>query len=280
MEKTSIGEKIVTLRKKKGCTQADLGAYLNISYQAVSKWERGESFPDFQTMSRIAQFFDVPITYFEDGYDAETATTTTKEPFEGVIRQDSLGFCKECGRIIREGEEWAKEPYLLCKTCHERQEQERLEEEERIRREEEEDRASRRAIAVSTRNRGYWIGGIVTAVLLALSLFGAVGSENVWADVGYSLLGSVLLFSFITQLVWGGAVRNVASWGGAVMGTPGVIFDLSLDGLLFLVAVKLGFAILRFLVFLCTTAFVLLLAFCMSPFTFLFAANRVHNECH
>ena len=63
----SIGEKIVELRKVKGCTQADLGAYLNISYQAVSKWERGESCPDFTTMSKLAQYFGVPINYFEEG---------------------------------------------------------------------------------------------------------------------------------------------------------------------------------------------------------------------
>ena len=69
----SIGAKILALRKARGYTQADLGAYLNISYQAVSKWERGESFPDFITMSRIAQFFNVPITYFEEGGDGETA---------------------------------------------------------------------------------------------------------------------------------------------------------------------------------------------------------------
>ena len=62
----TIGAKIVSLRKTKGITQADLGAVLNVSYQAVSKWERDESCPDFVTLSRMAQFFNVPISYFEE----------------------------------------------------------------------------------------------------------------------------------------------------------------------------------------------------------------------
>ena len=43
------GEKIASLRKAKGMTQAELGAELNVTFQAVSKWERGESYPDFAT---------------------------------------------------------------------------------------------------------------------------------------------------------------------------------------------------------------------------------------
>ena len=66
METTEhIGFKIAALRRKKGCTQAELGMHLNISAQAVSKWERGESCPDFDTLCRLASFFEVPISYFE-----------------------------------------------------------------------------------------------------------------------------------------------------------------------------------------------------------------------
>ena len=65
MDNITIGAKIYALRKAKGVTQADLGEYLNISYQAVSKWERDEACPDFETISRIAKYFNVPIAYFE-----------------------------------------------------------------------------------------------------------------------------------------------------------------------------------------------------------------------
>ena len=41
-----VGAKISTLRKSKQLTQNELGERLNISFQAVSKWERGETLPD------------------------------------------------------------------------------------------------------------------------------------------------------------------------------------------------------------------------------------------
>ena len=73
------GEKIASLRKAKGMTQAELGAELNVTFQAVSKWERGESYPDFDTMSRLAKLFGVPLSYFENDEDGaqETAAAVT-----------------------------------------------------------------------------------------------------------------------------------------------------------------------------------------------------------
>ena len=57
----NVANKIVKLRKAKGMTQSDLGKELNVTYQAVSKWERDESQPDFDTICKIAKIFGVPI---------------------------------------------------------------------------------------------------------------------------------------------------------------------------------------------------------------------------
>ena len=43
VDSVQVGKQIAALRKAKGLTQNDLGERLNISYQAVSKWERGVS---------------------------------------------------------------------------------------------------------------------------------------------------------------------------------------------------------------------------------------------
>ncbi len=43
MNTEKIGEHIASLRKEKGLTQSDLGERLGVSFQAVSKWERGIS---------------------------------------------------------------------------------------------------------------------------------------------------------------------------------------------------------------------------------------------
>lgn len=55
----NIGQKIKALRKKQDVTQEKLAAYLNISYQAVSKWENGTALPDITLLPQIASFFGV-----------------------------------------------------------------------------------------------------------------------------------------------------------------------------------------------------------------------------
>lgn len=56
-----IDKRLRELRAKRGNTQEDLAAFLNISYQAVSKWERAESIPDTVLLPRIATYYDVTV---------------------------------------------------------------------------------------------------------------------------------------------------------------------------------------------------------------------------
>ncbi len=50
-------------RKKKGLTQEQIAEALNISYQAVSKWETAASLPDVSMLTIIADYFGVSIDY-------------------------------------------------------------------------------------------------------------------------------------------------------------------------------------------------------------------------
>ena len=63
MKEISISNNIANLRKKKGITQEQLAIALNISPQAVSKWETNTSQPDTQMLPLIAKYFDVSIDY-------------------------------------------------------------------------------------------------------------------------------------------------------------------------------------------------------------------------
>lgn len=54
-----LGEKIKTLRKQKNISQEVFANYLGVSYQAVSKWECGNTMPDVMLIPAIASFFGV-----------------------------------------------------------------------------------------------------------------------------------------------------------------------------------------------------------------------------
>jgi len=57
----NIGENIKNLRKRKEITQEDLAEYLDISFQSISKWERGDGFPDITMLPDLADFFNISI---------------------------------------------------------------------------------------------------------------------------------------------------------------------------------------------------------------------------
>ena len=69
MKEINISKNIADLRKRKGITQEQLAGALNISPQAISKWETNTSFPDTQTLPLIATYFEVSIDYLFYGED-------------------------------------------------------------------------------------------------------------------------------------------------------------------------------------------------------------------
>ena len=54
-----LGEKIKSLRKQKNISQEVFANYLGVSFQAVSKWENGNTMPDVTMIPAIASFFAV-----------------------------------------------------------------------------------------------------------------------------------------------------------------------------------------------------------------------------
>ena len=55
----NIGEKIVVLRKRNKLSQDDLAKKMNISRQAVSRWEQGLSIPDIDSLKNLKNIFKV-----------------------------------------------------------------------------------------------------------------------------------------------------------------------------------------------------------------------------
>lgn len=57
----NFGEKLKSLRKQKNISQEKLAQYLNVSFQAVSKWENSSTYPDIVLLPEIARFFGITI---------------------------------------------------------------------------------------------------------------------------------------------------------------------------------------------------------------------------
>ena len=96
-----IGEKIKSFRKKRDITQEQLAEYLNISFQSVSKWERGEAYPDIIMLPKIALFFDVTTDELLC-VDKVKADHEIGEYIRRKHEAQSVGHTKEAIEIMRE----------------------------------------------------------------------------------------------------------------------------------------------------------------------------------
>jgi len=67
MDMKLVGTQIACLRKQKGLTQNDLGERLGISFQAVSKWERGETLPDTALLPDLANALETSVDHILAG---------------------------------------------------------------------------------------------------------------------------------------------------------------------------------------------------------------------
>ena len=63
----SVGERILELRKAAGISQLDISHALDISRQAVSKWENDASSPDVMNLIKLADLLDTDVEYLATG---------------------------------------------------------------------------------------------------------------------------------------------------------------------------------------------------------------------
>ncbi|MBR5266172.1 MAG: helix-turn-helix transcriptional regulator [Clostridia bacterium] len=59
----TFAEKLLSMRKKQGMSQEELAEKLEVSRQAVSRWEQGSAMPDMINLSKISKLFGVTADY-------------------------------------------------------------------------------------------------------------------------------------------------------------------------------------------------------------------------
>lgn len=104
----TLGEKLQELRKKAGMSQDSLAEQLDVSRQAVSKWERDEAMPETDKLLRIARLFGVTTDYLLNNdippYQTNHGDSTNRilQRLERFIRQHGYkgGYCMAAGGVM------------------------------------------------------------------------------------------------------------------------------------------------------------------------------------
>lgn len=89
MEKEKLGAFVCELRKEKQMTQKEMAEKLGITDKAISKWERGLSYPDISMLEPIAELFDVSVMELLQGQRIQKETILTVQEAQKMV-DDSL----------------------------------------------------------------------------------------------------------------------------------------------------------------------------------------------
>ena len=135
---------------------------------------------------------------------------------------------------------------------------------------------------MSKRTHSFIWGGLGGALFIALGLYSSISTGD-FSNLGIFAVLGLMVFSLISCLILqnnfiGDMIAEIFSWGFVTM--PGLIFTLDLDGLLWLITVKLLFWILGFILAAICGILAIVLALIVSVFVYPFALykNIKHGE--
>ncbi len=289
-----LGKKIAFHRKRLDLTQTELGEKLNVTAQAVSKWENGISDPDLGTLHRLSKIFGVSTDELiaDDEAERETATAAEEQlsateetretesaeeaapvvvPVVPISPQTSapaqepaprviVGYCNDCKKPIYQGDKYDV-PYtrglqsVVCEQCMRKRKESRQNAELAA-----EQRAFKRSMI--------W-GGLTAALIIAITLtvtFCLSDYTMLWG-----LLIAVGAFTFVAQCFWGEWLFEFMCFFFRSFRMPGVIFTLDIDGIVWAITVKFLLGCLSALLSGILALFGVLLSLFLSLFTFPFA---------
>ena len=96
-------EKIALLRKEKGLSQLEVAEKLNVSRQAISRWEVGAAMPSTDNLKYLGELYDVPVdVLLNDGQDLlawqEEQQKREQEPSDGLPETEHRAASSPSGK--------------------------------------------------------------------------------------------------------------------------------------------------------------------------------------
>ncbi len=243
----NIGNNITEYRKKMNLTQKDLGDMLNVSPQAVSKWENGQAEPDTSTIKRLCQIFrittDELLGLEEPAHETAAAAATAEQPVQTVqqiVEQKIInGYCEMCKKPVGPNEYVVTgggrtSQHIYCNECNAKRIHSAC-----VGEYEEYKRQNRKSLILGT------LIGIGAAAIFCILFMLIIKLEPLWGAAIIAVGVFIGYTAFGIQVFWeDSVVPDIFFFFLKSFRMPGVIFTLDLDGIIFLILVKVGGAIL------------------------------------
>ena len=99
MDAIKTGTLIAQARREKNMTQKELSELLHVTDRAVSKWERGLSFPDVSLLEPLAGALGLTLTELLDGERAALAPETDERPLREILQLSKAALRKKSTKL-------------------------------------------------------------------------------------------------------------------------------------------------------------------------------------
>lgn len=266
----TLGQKIKKFRNEKKLTQKDIAEQLNVSFQTVSKWENDENEPDIYTLKKLSKIFNCSLDCLLSNEEDNKEVSETKEESKEVpvnketivIHQKEIHTCAKCGKNISEEElvsedDTKTERYgsatrsvSVAQTYYHKKCLSQI----KIERAKQEEIAKKRKASKSRKiSIGWSIAACVVTLVISLMVLLSTEPYNQTLKPIFAVLISVGLgygiFAMVYCVLSGSYIVYVFLWCSKLtIKFPGLIFSWNLDGFIWLIGMKILFAILGFLI--------------------------------
>lgn len=264
----NYGELISKQRKSKGFSQAQLAEMLFVSPQAVSKWENNHSEPDLATLKKISEILDIPVDRFFE---------VTGETLKSSVETTDQFYCWVTGKELNSDEMYEFEPVPISKEG-----KEMLDKEEAFLVNHETRDLTVKMSNVNKKQVSFIVGTIIGFILMVIFVISAFTNETTPTPVADAFIAGVfglLLITFLSQMFYDSWLRGdfFFAFIGKTIRMPGLIFELSIDGVIWLIIVK---GILWFITIIFTVVVFLLgflISLVVSPFSYIYELINIRK---
>lgn len=116
VNKTDVGKRISRLRKNLGYSQAEFAEILDVSPQAVSKWETGLTLPAIEVLLNISWICKTSINNILEGDDYIECDVVGID--RGLLRLNKFLVCPECKKPLKLNTQNLKTLFFECENIH------------------------------------------------------------------------------------------------------------------------------------------------------------------
>ena len=263
----NYGQRIAQLRKNANLTQAQLGEKLNVSAQAVSKWENSQSEPDLTTIRKMCALFGISTdVFFEIEKQVENGDA------KAFVSQDTYGVCVACGTLVTGDNLGQKSPKVMCSHCYTDYVNGILQLEEEKANAKKADKDKQESKKKHSIIFGVLAMVVVLAIGLSISIIYRHGSALA-ISICITLFFAYGAYALVSELFldMGDAAWDIIEFSlESPIKLPMLIFDLDADSIIAFIFIKIGLSILGFIAGVALFLLGLLIGSIVSAFTFPF----------